>query len=123
MKTDALLTKRESQVVRLYAEGYIGKEIADILQTSYYTVVNHTQNVYEKLGIRRSTNALVAWWFCINFDISLSGETARKTIATLLLGLFMATMTSFDDTYIRRVRRGRVEENEMIGGFGIVTEN
>lgn len=63
MKTDSILTKREAQVAELCVKGYIGKEIADKLNTSYRTVVNHFQNIYDKTGIRRSTNALVSCRF------------------------------------------------------------
>ena len=80
MKTDSILTKREAQVAELCVKGYIGKEIADKLNTSYRTVVNHFQNIYDKTGIRRSTNALVSWWFCVNFSIDIS-ETAKQIIA------------------------------------------
>ena len=52
MKTDSILTKREAQVAELCVKGYIGKEIADKLNTSYRTVVNHFQNIYDKTGIR-----------------------------------------------------------------------
>lgn len=79
MKTDSILTKREAQVAELCVRGYIGKEIADKLNTSYRTVVNHIQNIYDKTGIRRSTNALVSWWFCVNFSIDIS-ETAKQII-------------------------------------------
>lgn len=117
MKTDTILTPREAQVVRLYAEGYIGKEIANILKTSYYTVVNHTQNVYEKLGIRRSTNALVSWWFCMNFNISLNtAEVTRRIGAVLLLTIFLSHLYAQSNDLAlrnRECRRGRRNEQTL----------
>ena len=73
LATDALLTPAETRVAvgYCYCYGLIGKEIAVNLGISYNTVVRHTQNIYEKTGIRRSTNALVAWFLSANFNINL----------------------------------------------------
>jgi DNA-binding NarL/FixJ family response regulator len=46
------LTSREQEVVKLVAEGYSSKEIADTLVISEKTVERHRANVLEKLGIR-----------------------------------------------------------------------
>lgn len=59
LRTDDILTPAETRIACGYVEGMIGKEIADTCGVSYNTVVRHTQNIYEKTGIRRSTNALV----------------------------------------------------------------
>lgn len=114
MKTDAILSKAEARVARGYVDGLIGKEIADRLCISYNTVIRHTQNIYEKIG-RRSVNALVAWWFCENFDIDLK-EAARRIGAACLLMLFCAYTFSGGDyeRTVRRVRRGRRNEYEYI---------
>jgi two-component system response regulator NreC len=45
------LTDREKQVLRLVAEGYTHKEVADLLCISIKTVVSHQTNIGEKLGI------------------------------------------------------------------------
>lgn len=45
------LTDREKQVLKLVAEGYTHKEIADILNISVKTAVAHQTNFSEKLGI------------------------------------------------------------------------
>ena len=55
-KPTQILTEREAQVAELCVKGYIGKEIADKLNTSYRTVANHFRNIYNKTGIRRSVN-------------------------------------------------------------------
>jgi DNA-binding NarL/FixJ family response regulator len=46
------LTPRESEIVKLVAEGYSSKEIADMLVISIKTVERHRANVLEKLGLR-----------------------------------------------------------------------
>lgn len=46
------LTARESEVVKLIAEGHTGREIASILSISERTVERHRANVLEKLGLR-----------------------------------------------------------------------
>jgi DNA-binding NarL/FixJ family response regulator len=46
------LTPRESEIVKLVAEGYSSKEIAETLVISPKTVERHRANVLEKLGLR-----------------------------------------------------------------------
>jgi DNA-binding NarL/FixJ family response regulator len=46
------LSPRESEVVKLVAEGLSSKEIADVLVISPKTVERHRANVLEKLGLR-----------------------------------------------------------------------
>jgi DNA-binding NarL/FixJ family response regulator len=46
-----VLTRRESQVLKLIAEAYTSREIADELVISVKTVDRHRQNILEKLGM------------------------------------------------------------------------
>ena len=46
------LSSRESEIVKLIAEGYTGREIAEQLVLSEKTVERHRSNVLEKLGLR-----------------------------------------------------------------------
>ena len=48
----ALLSDREIDVLKLVAQGYSNKEIADKLYISINTVITHRKNVTEKLGIK-----------------------------------------------------------------------
>ena len=59
---DALaeLTDRETEVLRALARGLSNAEIADELGISEHTVRNHLTNVYDKLGLSSSREA-VAW--------------------------------------------------------------
>ena len=75
--TDAILTRAETRIASGYVCGLIGKEIADVCEISYNTVVRHTQNIYEKTGIPRSTNALVAWFLAINLHLDLGEFRSR----------------------------------------------
>jgi DNA-binding NarL/FixJ family response regulator len=50
-----VLTNREEEVVKLIAEGYSSKEIADELVISVKTVERHRSNVLAKLGMRDRT--------------------------------------------------------------------
>ncbi len=45
------LSDREKQVLKLIAEGYTHKEVADLLSISVKTVIAHQTNIGEKLGI------------------------------------------------------------------------
>jgi DNA-binding NarL/FixJ family response regulator len=47
----ALLTPRETGIVRLVAQGLPNKEIADQLFISEGTVKTHLHNIYEKLKV------------------------------------------------------------------------
>ena len=49
---DDPLTPRESEIVKLIAEGLSSKEIAELLVISDKTVERHRANVLEKLGLR-----------------------------------------------------------------------
>jgi len=49
---DDPLSARESEVVKLIAEGYTSREIGDTLFISEKTVERHRSNVLEKLGLR-----------------------------------------------------------------------
>lgn len=51
------LTSREEEVLRLVAQGFINKEIADTLGISLETVRQHLKNCYAKLHVRTRTEA------------------------------------------------------------------
>jgi DNA-binding NarL/FixJ family response regulator len=46
------LTPRESEILKLIAEGYSGRQIAEELVISQKTVDRHRSNILEKLGLR-----------------------------------------------------------------------
>ena len=48
---EELLTPREQEIVKLIAEGYSSREIADALVISEKTVERHRANILEKLGM------------------------------------------------------------------------
>ena len=47
-----VLTARELEVLKLIAEAYTSKQIADALFISIKTVERHRQNILDKLGMR-----------------------------------------------------------------------
>jgi DNA-binding NarL/FixJ family response regulator len=51
------LTPREAEVLRLVAQGFINKEIADQLGITVETVRQHLKNCYAKLHVRSRTEA------------------------------------------------------------------
>lgn len=110
MNTDAVLTPAETRIAAGYVDGLIGKEIADKCGVSYNTVVRHTQNIYDKTGIRRSTNALVAWFLTKNYDLDL-GEIRRRVGAFALLCLVSVQIAATDpgSAFVRSSSARRVE--------------
>ena len=52
------LTDREKQVLKLIAEGYTHKEIAELLHVSVKTVIAHQTNISEKLDIHSRSGLL-----------------------------------------------------------------
>lgn len=53
------LTDRETEVLRLMAEGFTNKEISQILKISYHTVKSHVVHIFNKLGVSDRTLASV----------------------------------------------------------------
>jgi DNA-binding NarL/FixJ family response regulator len=47
-----LLSERETDVLRLVAQGYVNKEIAQRLGIGVATVSTHIKNLYRKLAVR-----------------------------------------------------------------------
>lgn len=115
LNTDGVLTPAETRVAIAYTLGDIGKEVGSRLGIAYNTVVRHTQNIYDKAGIRRSTNALVAWFLSENYSIELK-ELARRIGAAVLLALFTLTFNSDDQQIARRTRSRRRNEYEYYEG-------
>lgn len=127
LTTDEVLTRMETRIASGYVAGMSGKEIASANHISYSTVVTHTQNIYEKTGIPRCTNALVAWFLEQNFHLDLD-EIKRGFGAFILLGLvcFQMAVSDFDNSFVRArttrtvrtarkgSRRGRRDEDEAI---------
>lgn len=115
LRTSRVLTPAETRVAMAYVLGDIGKEVGVRLGIAYNTVVRHTQNIYDKAGIRRSTNALVAWFIAENCDIDLRELTRRAGAGFLAVIICTTIFFGSDDMVARRARsRRRGEETECI---------
>lgn len=53
------LTKRESEILRMIASGYLNKEIGSELNISERTVKNHVSSLFKKIGVSDRTQAAV----------------------------------------------------------------
>jgi len=58
--TGPVLSPRETEILRKVVDGLSNKEIADRLCISKYTVGNHINNIFRKLGVNDRTQAAVA---------------------------------------------------------------
>ena len=56
------LTKRESEVLQLLADGCVNKKIAKELGITTRTVKFHTANIYEKLKVSSRSGAIAWVW-------------------------------------------------------------
>jgi DNA-binding CsgD family transcriptional regulator len=56
------LTRREAEVMRIVARGRSNQEIAAQMTVSVRTVQKHLENIYEKLGARSRTQAVLTAW-------------------------------------------------------------
>jgi DNA-binding NarL/FixJ family response regulator len=54
------LTKRELEILRLFAQGLGGKAIADRLSISYATARNHAQQILVKFGVHNRAAAVAS---------------------------------------------------------------
>ena len=52
------LSVREKKILEQMAKGLVNKEIADVLDISPYTVVNHLPRIYSKLHVNTNTGAV-----------------------------------------------------------------
>jgi len=55
------LSKRETEILDLLAKGYRYKEIAELLFISNDTVRTHIRIIYEKMGVRSKTEAVIKY--------------------------------------------------------------
>lgn len=53
------LTPRETEILRLMAAGSSNREIAELLGTAEGTVKNHASSIFQKLGVRDRTRAVL----------------------------------------------------------------
>ena len=53
-----VLSPREKEVLLLVSKGYTSKEIAKMLDLSYYTVREYVSNVYKKLSVKNKMQAV-----------------------------------------------------------------
>jgi DNA-binding NarL/FixJ family response regulator len=58
-KVEAVLTERETDVLRLIARGYMHSEVAGELRISPHTVGSHVKNTYRKLAVNSAAAAVM----------------------------------------------------------------
>jgi DNA-binding NarL/FixJ family response regulator len=57
-KEQSLVTKREKEIIALIAEGLTYKKIAEKLYISQFTVINHRQNIMQKLKLNSNAELI-----------------------------------------------------------------
>jgi NarL family two-component system response regulator LiaR len=59
-KPQETLTPREIEIVRAYSAGYTKREVGQMFNISFHTVITHIGRVYEKTGVENKVQ-LVLW--------------------------------------------------------------
>jgi len=54
----SILTKRETDILTLFAKGLSYKEVAEMLELSRHTINDHTKNIYVKLNVHTKNEAI-----------------------------------------------------------------
>ena len=54
-----LLTTREREILRVFAEGKAPKEVASLLSLSLYTVETHRSNIFQKLNLHSGAELIL----------------------------------------------------------------
>ena len=90
--SDEFLSPAQTRVAVALCKGYDDKEVADKLCMSKYTVARHKQDIYERVGIRHTANALVAWFLAINFTIAV--EDLERRIGAMVLAVLFSVLQS-----------------------------
>ncbi len=91
------LTKREIQLVELFAWGASKKEAAAELHVSERTIENHARSIYSKLGIGK-VNELSAWWFCTRFNISFDLSPFKRAVVSFIFLLILLPQLFYNNT-------------------------
>lgn len=68
------LSPRESEIVRLVAEGMPNKGIAEILDISPWTVATHIRRIFTKLGVHSRAHMVA----CYSDELANQGTLAKK---------------------------------------------
>jgi DNA-binding CsgD family transcriptional regulator len=72
------LTRRQTEILALIAEGYSDKQIARRLHMSTKTVSAHLQRVFDKLNVRTRAAAVARWMIeCDALEASPHDAAAR----------------------------------------------
>ncbi len=71
-------TKREIKIIQLAAQGYTNKEIAKILNFSYYTIKSDFQNIIKKSNARNRINAIYILSLKGYVKLSMLNDTNKK---------------------------------------------
>ena len=76
------LSRKEAQVLEKIAFGYSTKEVAEMFNTSVWTVTNQVRSIYDKTEVTRSFQAITAWYYCTTFDLKdENGNPLKDKIA------------------------------------------
>jgi len=75
----ALLTKREEEIVYLVAEGLRNREIAEQLKLSEHTIRNYLFRIFEKLGISSRSELILYALVQQRKSASVRDDTAQKS--------------------------------------------
>lgn len=109
MNPNAVLSKREDQMITGLVLGHCKKEIASQLFLSPRTVEATIRNAMSKVDVKKSTD-LVVFWFVKHFAIPIEALPKSITAFILLMIWIPFEFTTHSDAIRVRGRRVRTEE-------------
>lgn len=110
------LTPECEVTVRMYAQGYEKKEIANLKCRAVSTINNQLQKAFEKLRVRNGRGLATMLYERITgtkFTMDFS-PVARSPVACYLMCVFSLSLYHEQSYNMRRARRTRIETVERI---------
>lgn len=106
-----MLTKQEQKISTLHAAGLSAEEIADKIGVGPNTARKHIDNIKKKVGWSKATE-LAGFGICEFLGINYS-EIRQKILSSLLLTIFILSISNYDNQLFRRTRLRSIKRQEI----------
>jgi DNA-binding CsgD family transcriptional regulator len=111
--TSLPLTHCEREAVLYLTEYEVIKVAADKRNVSEHTQKNQVKSAMQKLGVCTQVG-LIKEFFRLIYGARFDIRDARQMLAVFMLTLIMYSLSNTNNTYVRRISRGRRSGIELI---------